>query len=155
MYAPIFLNLSGPAQVVITIIGVIGISIAFAGALQELATLWKSEALSWFGIGLLPLVPAIILNVVVVFGEAVFFWTTLAKVGILALYAFAGPWFFYGIAAFFKEPSQKLDASADTPEERAESRASKRRDTIVTVLSLMSALLPILSGLFRLVVSYF
>jgi hypothetical protein len=136
--APSYIGFSGWLQWICYVVGALSVSISFFGALSELADLLKIEALTTFGVGLIFLVPATLLHLVAVYASPSQDWlANVIKVSALILTALGGFLVFYGMA----EVAEAVEQRRAQPQER---RVSIRGGTWLTILSFLSAILPII-----------
>jgi hypothetical protein len=141
--APTYIGFSGFLAGVCYVLGGLAVTISFVGALTELGELLQIEALGTFGVGLLFLVPGLQLHLAAAFASLSAPWPGVLKVGALLLDALGVFLLCYGAAEMFDALSQR----------RAEPREQRHggwKETILTVLSFVSATLPILGFLYSL-----
>jgi hypothetical protein len=153
-YIPTYLNIVGGWRIPFNVLGAIALIISFGGALLELGKFWKSEALSYWGVGIIFLIPAIIFLVLVKLYPLAPLWETLAKIAALVLLAFSGPLFFMGIPYFFwkapqgQEPKHAEETSA---QEASAQEMAQREAKFTTIASIIIALLSLATALVKLV----
>lgn len=154
-YTPTYLNIAGGWQIPFNVLGAIALIISFGGALLEFSKFWKSEALSYWGVGIIFLIPAIIFFVLVKLYPLAPLWETLAKTAALVLLAFSGPFFFMSVPYFFWKASQgqepkhteevsAQEASAQKTAQR-EAKFTKIASIIIALLSLATAVVKLAS----------
>ena len=151
-YAPTYLDIVGGWRVPFNVLGAIALIISFGGALVELGKFWKSEALSYWGVGLVFLIPAGILFALVEFYSLSSVLETIAKVAALLLLAFSGPFFFMGVPYFFWKEKQKQfsQSEEDVPEEEVVAQRLARREArFTTIASIIIAFLSLASAVFN------
>jgi len=153
-YAPIYFGISGGWRIPFNLFGTIAIIISFAGALIELGKYWKNEGWSYWGVGLVFLIPSVILfSLVKIYTMSPILLTT-AKIGALVLLALSGPFIFMGIPYFFwREPqAQILKPAKDIPkEEAAAEKLAKREARFTTIASIIIACLSLATAVVKLV----
>lgn len=152
LYAPNYLNIVGGWRVPFNVLGAIALIFSFGGALIELSNYWKSEALGYWGVGIIFLIPAIIFFVLVRLYPLAPLWETLAKIAALLLLAFSGPFFFMGIPHFFwKTPQgQELKHTEEAPAQEAAAKAAQREARFNTIASIIIALLAFATAVVKL-----
>ena len=152
VYAPNYLNIVGGWRIPLNVLGAIALIISFGGALIELGKFWKSEALSYWGVGIIFLIPAIIFFVLAKLYPLAPLWETLAKIAALLLLAFSGPFFFMGMPHLFwrisqgQEPRQAEKVSA----QETTAKAAQRKARFNTIASIIIALLAFATAVVKL-----
>jgi len=152
-YAPTYLSIVGGWRIPFNVFGAIALITSFAGALIELGKFWKSEALSYWGAGLVFLIPAGILFALVEFYSLSPVLETIAKVAALLLLAFSGPFFFMGVPHFFwKEKQEQVSQTTEEiPEEEIMAQKLARREArFTTIASIIIAFLSLATAVIKL-----
>lgn len=152
-YAPTYLNIVGGWRIPFNILGAIALTLSFGGALLELGKFWKSEALSYWGAGIIFLIPAVVFFVLVRFYSLAPFWETSAKIVALILLAFSGPFFFMGIPHFFwKGPQEQTSGHTEeiSEKEAAEQKQARREARFTMIASIIIALLSLVTAIVKL-----
>jgi len=146
-YAPVYLGIT---TIVFNVLGIICVSISLGGAGVELAKVWKNEALSYWGVGFLFLTPAVALHIVTARSTFSLAFGIVAKILVLILCAFSGPFFFLGVPyLFLPAREQHTDArSSRTSSEEPTSEGTKK-DRIKFVGALIVALLSIATAIIK------
>ena len=149
-YAPVYLGITTAWKIVFNVLGIICVSISLGGAGVELAKVWKNEALSYWGVGFLFLTPAVALHIVTARSTLSLAFGIVAKILVLILYAFSGPFFFLGVPyLFLRAREQHTDArSSRTSSEEPTSEGTKK-DRIKFVGALIVALLNIATAIIK------
>ena len=153
-YAPTYLGIVGGWRVPFNVLGAIALIISFGGALVELGKFWKSEALSYWGVGLVFLIPAGILFALVKFYSLPSVLETITKAAALLLLAFSGPFFFMGVPYFFwKEKQEQFSQSEEevSEEEAVAQNLARRKARFTTIASIIIAFLSLATAVAKLV----
>lgn len=146
--APIYIGLEGWPKWAFNVVGAGLIMIAFAAAAVELGTLWKNEAFTYFGIGLLALIPAGLLHALAWFVDIPSPWLGVAKGLALLLDALGGFVVIFGLA-YWGNPKQPENLD-DSPTEVVQAETRQNRQEIVgsAILLLLTVVTAILKGVF-------
>ena len=144
LFAPNQLDIISGWQILFYVLGGVALVISFGGALIELGKLWKTEALSYWGVGIFLLIPAGALYIVVGRQLITGALGVTAKVFALVLTVIGGGMFFHGIPyLFWKQDSktkQPPSDSTDTPVTSYEKKA-KRKGNFEAIASIIVAML--------------
>ncbi len=143
MYAPSYLDIVGGWEYLFYVPGFISLIISLAGALIEIGKLRQSEGLSYWGVSLVFLLPALAIYLLVDYQRITGGLIVLAKIAVLLLVAFGVPFVFLGISYFFwkKEPSQvRLASSEDTQPAKTIEKAKPTLEIAANILVAMLAL---------------
>lgn len=136
---PSDIGFSGPLMWFCYVAGAVCIAVSFGGALMEMENLTGHEAFGWLGVGALFLVGAILLHL----ANAMFSFTGFSEVAtkLLAygLDMLGIPFILFGVSAITSKPPESEPNDPQKP-------SISRKDTILTVLSFVSALVPILGA---------
>jgi len=154
-FVPYYFDINGGWQIPFNILGVIILAISFGGALMEFSKHWKSEALSYWGAGLVFLVPSITLFVFVHLSNSSSVWIVLSKIGALLLLAIGAPFIFMGIPYLFwrDEQEAKLEellAEDLSDEEKIEKQVSRQEARFSSIASIIIALLSLTTAIVKL-----
>jgi len=156
LYAPGYIGFSGTLQTIFNLIGIILIIISLVGALIELGKLWDNEALSYWGISLVFLVPAGLLHIAQITYDFYNPWDVILKASILLLIFVGGPFVFIGVPyVFWKSRKEELP---EITEEELKIRKSKNREKkldliftlCIALLSLTTAIITFVSEFVKL-----
>lgn len=154
LFAPNYLGIVSGWQIPFYALGGLALSVSLAGALTELGRLWKTEALSYWGAGIVLLVPAGALYVAIERQIITGALGVIAKVGALVLTAIGGALFFQGIPYLFWKQNEKIEKSpsdsVNIPDTGDEKR-SKRKASLETIVSMIVALLSLATAIVALV----
>lgn len=132
--APWYIDFSGALEWFCYTLGGLSIAVSFIGAFNELSRLLQSEALSWFGVGMAFFAIVATLHVLATYVLPSTVLAAIAKAVVLVLALIGGGMTFFGVAAIFEEAQQQYSPQ----------KISGRGSTILTILSFVSAILPIL-----------
>ncbi len=134
-FAPSYVEFSGMLLAVCYLLGGLFVAISFGGAFMELENYAGSEAFGWWGVGGFFLILAVLLHLATT--SFLLSIVAVAKVTTLLLFMIGVPFLFYGISSVLETGSAKRTGS----KRRAR---STRKDAILTLLSFVSASMPIL-----------
>jgi len=144
LFAPNYLGIASGWQIPFYVLGGLALLISFGGALTELGKLWKTEALSYWGAGIVLLIPAAALYIAIGRQLITGALGVVAKVGALILTAIGGGLFLHGIPyLFWRQDSRTKESSsgpADAPDSVDEKRA-RRKANFEAIASIVVALL--------------
>lgn len=152
-YAPTYFEItSGAGKGVSNVLGAILIVVSLAGSLIELSKLWKTEALSYWGAGLVFLLPALGLHLVIVYHPLAHALEIVAKIGIYVLVFFGVPFLFLGIPHFFWKPDSEQETQTiekPTPEEKPPEERKGRKETLKTAIAVAIVLLNLATAIIK------
>jgi hypothetical protein len=155
-YAPTYFGIApGVGRVVSNVLGTLLIAVSLAGALIELSKLWRNEALSYWGAGLVFLLPALGLQLVIIYRPPTRYALEIAaKAGVYILVFFGAPFLFLGIPYLFWKPDKK-ETTQEEPVSTSEmktSRGEKRgKETLKTMIALFIVLLNLTTAIIKFV----
>lgn len=152
LYAPSYLGIPSGWEILFYIAGFIALIISFAGALTELGKLWQSEGLSYWGVSLVFLIPAVALYLSVEYQRITGTLSVVAKIAALLLMALGGPMFFQGIPYLFWKKiggAQKSESAPDSQDR--ESKSEKLKTNLEVVANVIVALLALTTAIVTLI----
>ena len=147
--APVYIGLDGLSKWVLNVVGAGLIVIAFAAAVLELGNLWKNEAFTYWGLGLLALIPAGLLHALAWLVDVPSPWMGVVKGCALFLDALGGFVFLFGVA-YWGTPRRPEDADEQPPEEEAEVRQKRQElfwSAAVLLVTIVTAILKAVFGI--------
>jgi hypothetical protein len=154
-YAPTYFGLaSGALTASINIVGAVLLTVSISGALLELSKLWKRDALSYWGTGVVFLLPALGLHLATVNNPPAHKALEIPmRIGVYAFLAIGSPFIFMGLSHLSRktgavDTEQGQKASADTGP--AKPRRT-RGETARTVLGFIVVLLNLVTAIIKLV----
>ena len=155
-YAPTYFKIApGRWQVPFNILGAILVLVSLVGALIELSNLWNTEALSYWGAGLVFLLPAMGLQLLIIYHPpAAQALEIAAKIGIYVLLFFGVPFLFLGIPHIFWKPDSERKAqkaNESTSEQQADEKKEKGKGTIKTIIAVLIVLLNLTTAIIKFV----
>jgi hypothetical protein len=150
MYTPSYLGILGWWEYTFYVLGFIALTISLAGALTELGKLRQSEGLSYWGVSLVFLLPALALYLLVKYQHIAVMMVLLAKIAFLLLIAIGVPFIFLGISYFFWK-KENVESERNPSERVALSKVEKVKPTLEVMANIFIALLALATAIVTLV----
>lgn len=153
LYAPTYFTVTSGWRFAFYIPGFILLLISFVGALIELGKIWKSEGLSYWGVSLVFLIPAVALFLAVERNIITGTLRTVAKIGFLILISIGGPLFFHGIPYFFWKDEVDIQSTGISPtsDQETQHKSRKLKTNLEVVANIVIALLALATAIVTLV----
>lgn len=150
LFAPVYLGIFGGWRTVLHVLGGIVLTISLIGAVVELNELWRNKGVTYWSVALVFFIPAIFLQLGVMFGTFSFLWEKVAKIAVLILVFIGGPFLVMGLSYFLSRPAekQKQESFKASPDEMAKRKTNKRKadlSLIITLLALATAVIKLVS----------
>lgn len=152
-YAPTYLSATGGWRVFLNVLGGICLAISVAGAGTELGRMFRSEALSYWGVGLLFVLLAVLLHIATLGNRLLVVWTIVARLSVLLLVSVGGSIILYGFSYLFwkSEEVPHGEQIGRVPPETVEDTKGSTIKVVVAVvvvlLNFVTAVLKLLAAL--------
>lgn len=146
-YMPTYLEIDN--SVMFNVIGFAFLIISFVGSLMEISDLWKSEALSYWGVSILFIAPAILLHLSLAYYNIIGYWNIAIKILVIGLFVVGIPFIPIGFAYLTWNKKYKYKEKSALCEEDRGKRTTDRLQLLVslfvTLLTLATAIVQLVS----------
>ncbi|MBM7837871.1 glucan phosphoethanolaminetransferase (alkaline phosphatase superfamily) [Alkalihalobacillus xiaoxiensis] len=149
-YAPIYLDIDREGILLtFRIVGFVLIFMSLIGSLIEISNLIKSEAFSYWGVSLVFIVPAVLLDFFINHYEVLSSWEFLIRIFIIVLFFIGLPFIPVGFV-YLLNGGMKENRKITNEEEKEEQKSRKLQlaiSLIVAIISLLTAIIQLFFSL--------